>query len=514
MVHMIQHTIMKLLTRAFLLTFLSITALYLSTATALAQMPALPADLQGWAWSSTIGWISMSCNNTSTCGTSDYGVNIDTSNNLTGYAWSANVGWIRFGGLSSFPNATGNVSQNARIVNQGSYAELEGWARACGGTASAPGACSNMNNNTLAGGWDGWISLKGTAANGSAYGVRFNNSTVNPTFRFAWGSTVVGWIDFSGVIATEAPSINSFTVTPTELGVGDPATLTWNVQGFDSCSAANNRNQSDWNSSTPVSVSAGNHTSIVNPPLGTAVYTLNCLSGGTTVTETATVTGFTNIVINAFSRSALPAPNADGTYDNVRFLASVGGLPNEQSAGYRLRVSGATTQNLTGTVSRSGGTTTFNPPLRVNDLNFGDHNFRLEIDLPAPGVIPENLSSTPQDEDVAGNTFDLNNQSFPPIPPTMDIFTVDGQYFIRVGERTEIDWTVSTPYVANCTVTGAGINESFSTPANLAAVARGPRNTNQMQSTSMIVLTCTEPTTATVFTDEIRVEVIPNVEEI
>ena len=96
MVDMNQHTIYSLVSRIFLFTFLLFTAFYLSTAAALAQTPATPANLEGWAWSSTIGWISMSCENTSTCGASDYGVDIDTSNNLSGYAWSENIGWIKF----------------------------------------------------------------------------------------------------------------------------------------------------------------------------------------------------------------------------------------------------------------------------------------------------------------------------------------------------------------------------------------------------------------------------------
>ena len=42
-------------------------------------------------------------------------------------------------------------------------------------------------------GWDGWISLSG-----NGYGVSKNTSTNNLT-GYAWGSDVLGWIDFSGV---------------------------------------------------------------------------------------------------------------------------------------------------------------------------------------------------------------------------------------------------------------------------------------------------------------------------
>lgn len=52
-------------------------------------------DLSGYAWGENVGWISFSCANTGTCGTVDYGVSIDTATNeLQGYAWGENVGWI------------------------------------------------------------------------------------------------------------------------------------------------------------------------------------------------------------------------------------------------------------------------------------------------------------------------------------------------------------------------------------------------------------------------------------
>lgn len=47
-----------------------------------------------------------------------------------------------------------------------------------------------------AGGWDGWIKLSSTASDAHVYGVTFNS--VNNKFEgYAWGSEVVGWIDFN-----------------------------------------------------------------------------------------------------------------------------------------------------------------------------------------------------------------------------------------------------------------------------------------------------------------------------
>ena len=51
-------------------------------------------QLIGYVWAENIGWISLSCENTASCGTVNYSVINDGSGNLTGYAWGQNVGWI------------------------------------------------------------------------------------------------------------------------------------------------------------------------------------------------------------------------------------------------------------------------------------------------------------------------------------------------------------------------------------------------------------------------------------
>lgn len=153
--------------------------------------------LSGFAWSENIGWISFSAGNDhddKVSGTqpspSSYGVRVDSTGALSGYAWSDNIGWIKFGGLSSFPNAT--LGGNA-ILEDG--LRLKGWARACAGTKS--GNCSSMASRTD--GWDGWISLAGPGGSGR-YGVELSNRKFG---GFAWGSDVVGWINWDGVFTED-----------------------------------------------------------------------------------------------------------------------------------------------------------------------------------------------------------------------------------------------------------------------------------------------------------------------
>jgi hypothetical protein len=79
--------------------------------------------LTGFVWAENIGWISMSCENTGSCGTVDYGVTNDGWGNLAGFAWAENVGWISF----SCDNTTscGMVDYGVTIDADGNF---DGWA--------------------------------------------------------------------------------------------------------------------------------------------------------------------------------------------------------------------------------------------------------------------------------------------------------------------------------------------------------------------------------------------------
>jgi hypothetical protein len=52
--------------------------------------------LTGYIWAENIGWVSLCCKNTASCGAADYSVTNDGGGNLAGYAWGENVGWISF----------------------------------------------------------------------------------------------------------------------------------------------------------------------------------------------------------------------------------------------------------------------------------------------------------------------------------------------------------------------------------------------------------------------------------
>jgi hypothetical protein len=101
-----------------------------------------PTAITGWAWSDNIGWISLNCSNTSTCGTVNYGLSLNGSL-IQGYAWSDSVGWIKFGGLSGFPTP---AQQKIYLTSGTSWTVPSDWDSAnntvevlAGGGGGAPG---------------------------------------------------------------------------------------------------------------------------------------------------------------------------------------------------------------------------------------------------------------------------------------------------------------------------------------------------------------------------------------
>jgi len=130
--------------------------------------PAFAANstpISGYAWSDTVGWISMSGSN--------YGLTMAANGTVTGYAWSDTIGWVS---ANSTDIASCQSGANSR-VQSGTW---NGWLRAIAGGV---------------GGWDGCISMSGSSP---TYSVAYDKQA--GTFGgYAWGSTVVGWVNFSQV---------------------------------------------------------------------------------------------------------------------------------------------------------------------------------------------------------------------------------------------------------------------------------------------------------------------------
>ena len=166
---------------------------YGSEQTSEPPVPCADHNVEGYAWSENIGWISFSCENTIAIGEgSDFGVDIDESTGeFSGYAWSENIGWISFNSeaVTDCPD-----SPCPPVVDLAG--DVSGWARVCSvfTDACACGAvCSDLKPDTEKGGWEGWIRLRDTN-----YGAWIDSSLTPSEFRdWGWSNMVVGWLSFN-----------------------------------------------------------------------------------------------------------------------------------------------------------------------------------------------------------------------------------------------------------------------------------------------------------------------------
>ena len=73
------------------------------------------SDLTGYLWGPGVGWISLNCSNTSSCGSSDFKVANTDAGVLSGYAWGENAGWVSFSCANAETNNCASNS-NAKVV--------------------------------------------------------------------------------------------------------------------------------------------------------------------------------------------------------------------------------------------------------------------------------------------------------------------------------------------------------------------------------------------------------------
>ncbi len=300
----------------------------------------LGGELHGYAWSSTVGWISTNClegNSVggSVCTISPYAVSIDaTTGAFSGYAWSSNVGWISF-------NASQVIAHCALAPTIATDGIISGFAWVMSGT---PGS-----------GADGCISLR-SGATGATYGV-----TANPTTGafggFAWGSTNVGWVNFTGVTMT--PTIGTPMVdikadgsdALTMSSAGGTANLTWVSSSLDTTTTTPCIASGNWTGARPaISASAG--VAVVVPAntstttSATYSYTITCTSA-----IGATPATVTNTVIVTVQPAA---PALDFSANGVIGITPGGTVPTV-SVGYRAPINFVWTTNQMSSCTATSG---------------------------------------------------------------------------------------------------------------------------------------------------------------
>lgn len=155
-----------------------------------------PADTNNEHCGRGLGWISL--NSINHPGTINYGVNLNrTTGNFEGNGYAEYGGWVTFNPAGPFPSGPGTVASGAKVdpdclSDETRTCKVTGWIRFI--------AAKDEDTNTAGWqGWDGWVSLSGTG-----YGLELDKPDTNGVRKFlaggdhyAWGSWIVGWVDFS-----------------------------------------------------------------------------------------------------------------------------------------------------------------------------------------------------------------------------------------------------------------------------------------------------------------------------
>ncbi len=163
-------------------------------------------ELTGWIWAENAGWISLSCQNTASCGDNGYGVVNDEKGHLSGHAWGENIGWINFRtsagsdccANTGTPGCT-DAACEAAICGADPFCCNNNWDAACANSASNLAACS-MN----------------CAA--SPFGVRIHAFTGIFSGQ-AWAENA-GWINFGGTDPAAATQVKTGWTCPDPDGDG------------------------------------------------------------------------------------------------------------------------------------------------------------------------------------------------------------------------------------------------------------------------------------------------------
>lgn len=322
-------------------------AFALHTAYAVGSMP-----ITGYAWSSNIGWISFSG--------AGYGVNEDkTTGALSGYAWASDFGWISFNWTDG--------SHPAPAVNFVD-GKVSGWARACSVFADKNTCVGALDAN--AGGWDGWIALRGTANDSSVYGIVQSPTCV--WSGYAWGSDVVGAINTSGVAGDSSP----YSVTGNDPGTcsgqlvvactGSPASPFVNQQVTYSCTIVSGGTGPYTYSWSGTDGLTGSTATVFKTYSTAGVKTATVLVTDTSTSKTANVTA-TNIgngqpstTINACTSTLTATPSTVNQGQNTSLSWSVSDpLCASSCSGSGFNTAGALSGTVNATVVPAPPTTSY-----------------------------------------------------------------------------------------------------------------------------------------------------------
>lgn len=175
------------------------------------------SNVTGWLWNADdlggsganggSGWTSLSCENDNECATSDYGVEVDASGDLSGHGWNGNgFGWLSFNRNETGNPPTNDIGNGSGAIARITGGNLVGWARFL----------------THGQGWSGWVQFTH---------VDYTVDTVNDRgilSGYAWnsdGDNGLGWFEFFADVVVKPPCCNPGDDLEAELRVNSDGDL-------------------------------------------------------------------------------------------------------------------------------------------------------------------------------------------------------------------------------------------------------------------------------------------------
>ena len=176
-------------------------------------------QLSGWLWGENMGWISLSCLNTSSCGTVSYGVTNDGHGNLGGFAWAENVGWFNFAPSTS----SAGIDPTSGEFSGYLWSENLGWiSLSCTNT----GSCGTVDYGIKT----DWCQAIAAAPTGAPdVSATPSGSDVELSYPALAGA---GWYEIvRGVLSTLSSSSGNFTSATDTCVTDNDTTTTVTVSG-------------------------------------------------------------------------------------------------------------------------------------------------------------------------------------------------------------------------------------------------------------------------------------------
>lgn len=233
----------------------------------------------------------------------------------------------------------------------------------------------------------------------------------------------------------------------------------------------------------------------------------------------------------AVSLAGASENNINGTYDNVDVLVVIqnlgpGELPLNSNVAYRANITFLPIYGLPIINSLIGNfNSALSSPVNLNNptqsptltrtfdgVPFGTHTVCSRVNLDGSPNFPESSSDSTNNTRCTSVTL--------PVPKPPMTLSSDRK-IIRTGQSAVISWSVHTSYPLNCSVQGpGGIQDTFNASANYPSPPKSGSaysntgTTAPLTSTGEYTLQCNEPITNTIFTEKLKVEMVPDYQEI